>query len=114
MSEHISESNVYRIDEYKRRWLANVVKRSFNQKFSIKILYRVVLLDLHVTLVSVLRHVIGCLKQQRLFVERHNRSLRNILSFDGIGRRLDAILFFPLANLFVSRLRATFIETIRK
>lgn len=47
--------------------LANVVKRSFNQKFSIKILYRVVLLL--VDDAPVLRHVIGLLKRQRLLVE---------------------------------------------
>lgn len=49
--------------------LANVVKRSFNQKFSIKILYRVVALDLLVDDAPVLRHVIGLLKRQRLLVK---------------------------------------------
>lgn len=58
--------------------LANVVKRSFNQKFSIKILYRVVALDLLVDDAPVLRHVIGLLKRQRLLVEAWNGSSRNI------------------------------------
>lgn len=59
--------------------LANVVKRSFNQKFSIKILYRVVLLL--VDDAPVLRHVIGLLKRQRLLVEAWKGSSRNIFQF---------------------------------
>lgn len=59
--------------------LANVVKRSFNQKFSIKILYRVVaLLDLLAD-ASVLRHVIGLLKRQRLLVEALKRVIEEYL-----------------------------------
>lgn len=64
----ILKSNVYRTKVFKLAEvaLANVVKRSFNQKFSIKILYRVVALDLLVDDAPVLRHVIGLLKRQRL------------------------------------------------
>lgn len=64
----ILKSNVYRTKVFKLAEvaLANVVKQSFNQKFSIKILYRVVALDLLVDDAPVLRHVIGLLKRQRL------------------------------------------------
>lgn len=59
--------------------LANVVKRSFNQKFSIKLLYRVVaLLDLLAD-ASVLRHVIGLLKRQQLLVEAFKRVIEEYL-----------------------------------